>query len=199
MPTAEPGDPRLFLALPPPSALRSRVAEIQRALPAATWDLRPSPPEDLHVTVHFLGATPVRVVDDLRRDLGALCHARRPFDLTSGGLGCFPDDAQPRVVWLGIRDPRERLKELFEASRRVLNQYRLFKLKGELLPHLTLARVMGLSAAWDPAPLRGLAPQWAQTGAYPVERLQLMRSRPAAEPGPRYELLGEWTLGGERG
>ena len=152
-----------------------------------------SPPEDLHLTLHSLGATPLRLVDDLRRDLGALCHARRPFDLDGGGLGCLPDEAAPRLLYAGLDDPAGKLAELFEASRRVLNGYRLFKLRGDLAPHVPLARVTRLSAAWDPALLRGLARDWERLGPYPVERLRLMRSRPAG-PWPPYEVLAELPL-----
>lgn len=184
---------RLFLALPPPPALTARLGELQASLPAAAWDLALSPPEDLHLTLHFLGATPLKLVDDLRRDLGALCHARRPFDLDCGSLDCFPNETEPRVVYAAVRDPAGKLEEFFQASRRVLNAYRLFQLRGELQPHVTLARVKRLSAAWNPALFRALAPAFENLGPYPVEELWLMRSRPAG-PGPRYEVLAQLPL-----
>lgn len=187
------GTLRLFLAAPCPPALAQRLAQLQSELAASTWDLALSRPEDLHLTLHFLGPTPERVLDDLKKELGAVCHARRPFDLDCGGLGCFPDGARPRVLWAGLRDPAGRLEELFQASRRVLNAYRLFQLRDGLVPHLTLARVRRLSAAWDPALLRGLAPQWGDLGRYPVESLRLMESA-GSQDGPRYRSLAELEL-----
>ena len=185
---------RLFLAVPPPPALAVRLEGLQEALGAGTWQLTLTPPEDLHLTLHFLGATPLKLVDDLRRELGALCHARRRFDLDCGGLGCFPDEAEPRVVYAGLRDPAGRLAELFQASRRVLNAYRLFKLGEGLQPHVTLARVQRLSAAWDPALLRPLAAGAAALGPYPVERLQLMRARGGGDGPGGYETLADLAL-----
>jgi 2'-5' RNA ligase len=187
------GTLRLFLAAPCPPALAQRLAQLQGELSAATWDLALSRADDFHLTLHYLGATPERVLDDLKKELGAVCHARRPFDLACGGLGCFPDDAEPRVVWAGLSDPSGKLQDLFQASRRVLNAYRLFQLRDGLVPHLTLARVRRLSAAWDPALLRGLAPQWAALGNYPVEKLCLMESVGGQE-GPRYRPLAEFGL-----
>jgi 2'-5' RNA ligase len=184
---------RLFLAAPCPPALAARLERLQAELAAATWDLALSPPQEFHLTLHFLGATPARVLDDLKKELGAVCHARRPFDLDCGGLGCFPDEAAPRVLWAGVRDPQGRLGELFQSTRRVLNAYRLFDLRDQLAPHLSLARVRRLSAAWDPALLRGLAPQWRGLGAFPVERLCLMESG-SPDPGPRYRSLAEFEL-----
>jgi 2'-5' RNA ligase len=184
---------RLFLAAPCPPALAHRLGQLQAELAAATWDLAFSPPEDFHLTLHFLGATPARVLDDLKKEMGAVCHARRPFDLDCGGLGCFPDEARPRVVWAGVRDPAGHLEDLFQASRRALNAYRLFKLRDELSAHLSLARVQRLSAAWDPALLRGLARQWKELGPLPVDRLVLMESGGDRE-GPRYRPLAEFRL-----
>jgi 2'-5' RNA ligase len=117
--------------------------------------------------------------------------------LRAGGLNCFPDEAHPRVVWVGIHDAAGKLQDLFEATGRVLQAYRLFKLRGDYVPHLTVARVERLSLAWDPRLLRGLAPQWSDLGTYPVEELRILRSRPASEPGPRYETLASLGLGGQ--
>jgi len=177
--------------------LQARLLELQRQLRASTWELQLSDPADFHLALHFLGATPERVVDDLKRELGAVAHAHRPFDLACGGLSCFSDEDNPRVVYASLHDSAAKLMELFEATRRVLNAYRLFKLRDELTPHITLARVTKLSAAWDPMLLRGLAPQWDKLGTYPVERMQLMQSHLGREGGPRYELLADLRLGGQ--
>jgi 2'-5' RNA ligase len=187
-------DPRLFVAVPLPGPLTARLLELQAALPSPSWELALSPPEDLHLTLHYLGPTPARVTDDLKRELGALAHARRPFDLPVQGLGAFPHDADPRVLWAGVSDPHGRLNGLFEATRRVLNAYRLFKLREELQPHLTLARVRSLRAPWSPQPLRALMSATGTLGRLPVERLHLMRSREPGEGPPRYECLGELAL-----
>jgi 2'-5' RNA ligase len=184
---------RLFLAVPCPAPLVDRLQQVQFELAAEAWDLDVCRPEDFHLTLHFLGATPERVLDDLKKELGALCHARRPFDVSCGGLGCFPDELQPRVLWAGIRDPAGKLEELYGAARRVLNGYRLFKLRDEFTPHLSLARVTRLSRAWDPALLRGLAPQWRDLGDFPVDRVALMASGPAGD-GPRHRVLDQFVL-----
>jgi 2'-5' RNA ligase len=188
------GDPRLFVAVPVPAALQAKLAELQQALVAPLWDLSLSQPEDLHLTLHYLGPTPARVIDDLKRELGAVAHARRPFDLRCSGLGAFPDEAEPRVLWAGVEDPHGRLAELHQATLRVLNAYRLFKLHDQLTPHLTLARVRKLSAAWSPEPLRRLGADAAGLGLIPVEQIRLYRSRGGEEAGPRYEGIAQLRL-----
>jgi 2'-5' RNA ligase len=188
------GDPRLFLAVPVPAALQAKLLELQQSLLAPLWELSLSHAEDLHLTLHFLGATPERVIDDLKRELGAVAHARRPFDLRCNGLGAFPDETEPRVLWAGVEDPHGRLAELHEATLRVLNAYRLFKLHEKLTPHLTLARVRKLSAAWSPEPLRRLSAESGGLGRLPVEQIRLYRSRDGEGGGPKYESLAELQL-----
>jgi 2'-5' RNA ligase len=188
------GDPRLFVAIPVPPPLQARLQEMQQALLASSWELSLSEPEDLHLTLHYLGATPARVIDDLKRELGAVAHARRPFDLRCHGLGAFPDEEEPRVLWAGVEDPHGKLAELHQATLRVLNSYRLFKLHEQLTPHLTLARVRKLSSAWSPEPLRHLAKESGGLGRLPVEQVRLYRSREREEAGPHYECLAELAL-----
>jgi 2'-5' RNA ligase len=185
---------RLFVAAPLPAALRASLLELQARLEAPLWELSLVRPEDFHLTLHFLGSTPKRVLDDLKRELGALCHARRPFDLALRGLGAFPNETEPRVLWTGVEDSHGRLRELFEASRRCLNAYRLFKLREDLTPHITLARVRRLAGAWSPEPLRVLQKETGRLGGLPVERLVLFRSREPGEAGIPYEALAELVL-----
>jgi len=187
----------LFLALAPPPRLVARLTGLLDELRADTWTLRPTESTELHFVLHFLGPTPLRLVDDLKRELGAVCHARRPFDIEIGGLGCFPDDTEPRMLTLGLQDGAGKLGELSLAMRKVLNAYRLFPLGEAGLPRLALARVDRLSRGWDPRPLRGLAFQWKDVGPCPVEEVRLMKSRGTLAGGQRYEVLAALGLGGQ--
>lgn len=194
MSSGKDGDPYLLCVLPLPVALRTSVLALQSRLAAPSWELSLSAEDDLQLPLQILGATPARVIDDLQRELGALCHARRPFDLALQGLGAFPSLDDPRSLWVGMEDPHARLQELFEASRRCLNAYRLFKLRDNLQAQLPVARVQRLSAAWSPQPLAALASSVGRLGVLPVERLKLLRRRAKDEPGPRYETLVELQL-----
>jgi 2'-5' RNA ligase len=186
---------RLFLAVPAPHNLQARLTALQSELEGMDWTLRFSPPEKLHLTLHFLGETPENLLEDLHHDLGAFFHSRRPFDLPLGGLGSFPNWEDPRVVWAGLDDQAGRWKDLFEASYRILRGYKIFGLRKEFSPHLTLARVSDLKVNWDPTRIQGLLPQWGRLGSLPVQHLALMRSQPGAG-GSNYETLQEFKLVG---
>jgi 2'-5' RNA ligase len=186
---------RLFLSIPLPDSLQRRLVQLQEELASFNWKVRWTPPEQLHLTLHFLGETPENLIEDLHHEMAALCHARWPFDLSAGGLGAFPSFENPRVLWAGLHDHGEKLKELFEASYRLLKGYRIFELRKEFTPHLTLGRVGELSQAWDPSPIKGLLPQWKNLGALPVENLRLMRSHLNKE-GARHEVVESYALRG---
>ena len=188
---SDPESSRLYVAVPCPVGLANRLLELQSHLEADTWSLRLSDPRDFHLTLHFLGQTPNRVIDDLHRELGAVAHALRPFDLEVTGLGAFENWDDPCVIWAGVHDPAGKLAELFQATRRVLDSYRLFKLAERHAPHITLGRVKKISAAWDPRRLQALM-EWKETlGVYPVEKICLMRSQVA----PLHdETLGSFRL-----
>jgi 2'-5' RNA ligase len=154
--------------------------------------------QNLHLTLHFLGPTPSNLLEDLLHDLRACAHRHRPFDLALGPLGCLPDTKNPRLFWAGVQDRHGFLKGLGEDSRQILNQYRLFKLKDDFLPHVTLGRVSDLHH-WDSKPLEILLPQIRLEGRLPVESMVLYRSNQrvtSAEKGTEkvYEALQRYPL-----
>ncbi len=158
------------------------------------WDLRWTPPENLHLTLHFLGETPENLLVDLHHDLAALASAQRPFDLKVSGLGVFPSWEDPRVLWVGVEDRAGKLEGLFRASLKVLNAYRLFKLREDFQqPHLTLARVGRLGAAWDPRRALAIAGQGGDLGILRVDEFYLMKSE-LSPAGARYEVVEKFSL-----
>jgi 2'-5' RNA ligase len=125
---------RAFLAVVPPPDARAWTEAA--ADPARTFagDLRWTRVEQRHLTVRFLGA----VSDsDRRNESFAESFAEsfrrfRPFVLSLGGGGAFPDPHRARVLWLGVRQGSDALGAL---AARVAEPDDL-----PYVPHLTLAR-----------------------------------------------------------
>ena len=61
-------------------------------------------PEQLHLTLKFLGNVPAGSIAAVKNALAEACAGARPFSLRAKGIGFFPNERSPRVVWAGIED-----------------------------------------------------------------------------------------------
>lgn len=93
---------RLFLALDLPAEHRreigGRADRLKGSLPAARW----VPPEHLHLTLAFLGATEETAVPELVAAVAPAFAAGEPLDLRVSGAGTFPPERPARVAWVRI-------------------------------------------------------------------------------------------------
>ncbi len=99
----------------------------------------------LHLTLKFLGEVPeerIQLVKDAIKQIKI-----PPFALTLHGIGCFPNLNHIRVVWIGITEGTESLKQLFQMIEKKLIPLGFAKEKREFSPHLTLARIKSLRGA----------------------------------------------------
>jgi RNA 2',3'-cyclic 3'-phosphodiesterase len=181
---------RTFIALMIPSDWTDYLGAISRDLASKMRGLSWVRPENLHITLRFLGdlddAGVQRVCDLVIRETGEAVapHARL------GPIGAFPNLNRPRVVWVGLAEGAEAVSAIARAVNDALGRGGFGEPEKPFRPHLTLARVResarGLEALRDavlsPAP-----------HAAPLERICVMKSElhPA---GARYTALTEARL-----
>jgi 2'-5' RNA ligase len=129
---------RLFVALEIPSAVRENLAALLKSLRAVSPQTRWVRAESLHVTLKFIGEAPETKLADLR---GALAGARCDQDVTLDfrGLGFFPGDEYPRVLWAGI-EASANLKTLAADIEKAVEKLGIPREQRPFSPHLTLAR-----------------------------------------------------------
>ena len=170
---------RMFVAVPLPASLLDKVTQVQRRLqahPDAT-PVRWVRPEQVHLTLKFLGNVAGDDLPRLGEALASACAGLNAFELGLAGLGCFPNTGNPRVVWIGITGAVTQLDAL---QRRVEQALRGFGDHAEearaFHPHLTLGRVnahgnegrrLGDLLARERVP---------ELGAWPVCQVDLVRS-----------------------
>jgi RNA 2',3'-cyclic 3'-phosphodiesterase len=139
-----PADPttRLFVAIDPPPRARDELATICRGLDNARW----TRPEQLHLTLRFLGSLPTSLVGKIAAALGAVA-ASPSFRVAAAGFGVFPSFRSPRVLWAGI-DPPEPLRDLARAVEGAIARTGAVEPEEKpFSPHVTLARLNGTRAA----------------------------------------------------
>ena len=95
---------RTFIAIDLSSEVRDALADLQNRLktivPPKT--VRWTAPQNIHLTLHFLGDTAIGDVEKVSEAINATTLTYKPFSLTLGKLGCFPNTRRPRIVWVGI-------------------------------------------------------------------------------------------------
>jgi 2'-5' RNA ligase len=127
--------PRLFIAVDLPAELRPSVVGLCQGIGGARW----TRPEQLHITLRFLGDATEALLGDMRESLR---RVRMPcFELALRGTGVFPPAGgrkPARVLWLGL-DPPEPLQALKAAVDHLLGPDPETAKRG-FSPHLTLAR-----------------------------------------------------------
>jgi 2'-5' RNA ligase len=143
---------RAFIAIPLPAPLLDKLAALQRRLE------RQIPPrsvrwvraEGIHLTLKFLGDTPIERLPEIKNALAAVARHVPACTFTAEGLGCFPNPHRPRVVWVGVEEPAGRLEALQNAIEEVMTPFGYPPEKRGFSPHLTLGR-MGRRASGDDA------------------------------------------------
>lgn len=165
---------RLFLALWPSEAVRRAVASLARQL---VLDGRWVPPENLHVTLAFLGDVAGAAK---RRVLGIGANlVGSEFALELDRIGCWP---RQRISWIAPSHTPAALARLNRELRQALGKAGLPVPARRFVPHMTLARRSAPHAFHNVTPV-----------IWSVDRITVVRSYP--EPvGARYEILCEWPL-----
>lgn len=100
---------RTFVSIPVP--VTAETEALRRDLRIA--GIRPSPPEQTHITLKFVGDIDQSKSDRLVRCVEQAIQDIAPFDLRVHGLGAFPNIRNPSVVWMGA-DPSDILSDLSE-------------------------------------------------------------------------------------
>lgn len=187
---------RLFVAIELPGDVREALGRLQHELQRRGLEkLRWVRPESIHLTLKFLGETPVEKMPALQAALTDAVKGTRANELALGKLGTF-GGSRPRVVWVDLTGDLDSVRDLQERTEMALNPLG-FELEARgWSPHVTLARVRQESVreivgVIGPA----IAAISAPSGTILVNQVSLMRStlRPS---GAVYERVAAFALGG---
>jgi 2'-5' RNA ligase len=168
---------RLFVGLPVPAELARALARL-----AASIELpkeRRTPPEDMHLTLAFLGETDESLLGPIKRELAALRFA--PLQLKVTGLGTFP---RPGVLFAEL-DPAPALLKLQVRVAEGMRRCGFAPDDRPYHPHLTLARFHGRLKREDQR-----AQRFSPCAGFRVEIVNLYCSKPSLS-GARYEILSQ--------
>jgi 2'-5' RNA ligase len=119
--------------------VKKKLAELQRLLANTGADLKLVEPENIHITIRFLGDITLRMADKIFEEVEKIQF--KPFIVKIGGIGVFPNLNYPRVVWAGITQGATQLQSIFTQLEPNLQQLGFSPDPKGFSPHLTIARV----------------------------------------------------------
>ena len=125
---------RLFVAIDLPPEVVAQLQGLCCGVPGARW----VQPEQMHLTLRFIGEVDGGIFRDIKEGLAGIKAA--PFSLQVKGLGFFPPRKTPRVLWAGISP----VEEVNTLRNRIENRLIGMGLEPEgrkYSPHITLARL----------------------------------------------------------
>lgn len=189
---------RTFIAIELDEAVRDAIGRVQGKFQrqAPHGSVKWVAPHAMHLTLKFLGDTPVSRVSKVADGLAAACAGFASFDISIEGRGCFPNLRRPRVIWVAVRDVGGRsLAPLQAAIERHIAPLGFPTEERGFSPHLTLGRVARSAGAAEEAAIGQMVERSVveQIAVQRVHAVHLIKSdlRPA---GPVYTVLATVEL-----
>lgn len=175
---------RQFLAVPLAAEARLALADRLPELPG-----RPTPPQNWHLTLRFLGLVDEVTAERVMAEVSSAALGP-PFEISLSRLGAFPGARKATVLWVGISKGVGRLSTLAELTEEAAQAAGLSAEDRPFRPHLTLARIR------PPQDVTRVVDESADMGIrWRCDRVVLYESHLGAGP-PRYEPLESFELVG---
>lgn len=136
---------RSFLALKLSLETAQNLTTAQNRLRAVCKEagatIRWVPPPNIHVTIRFLGQITEPMSQAVKDMVDPIVINIESFDLETVGIGLFPNERNPRVIWAGLGQGADQLKELYESIYSRLVKAGFNFEDRPFSPHVTLGRV----------------------------------------------------------
>lgn len=182
---------RLFISLPVEIGLIKQIFKEFSRLNLPLEKLRLVKPENVHLTLKFLGDTPIDNLVPIIDVLGEVSQKFGQINLKLAKTQLFPKDPNSLARILNVAiEPDEELTALYEEIEEVLWQNGLANKEARVFkPHLTIARVKKAAKFEEFQEFI----DWKITGEFNVSSLQLQESV-LEKNGPEYFVLNTFDL-----
>lgn len=154
---------RAFIAIELPEEIKQALGQLQQKLKATGADAKWVAPENIHLTLKFLGEINDTQLAKINAILDETARQNNPFQLRINSIGVFPkmelricegdirrspDDTSgrrrmdsPKVIWVGVDKGDAESKKIVAQLEEKIAQIGIPKEKREFSSHITIARV----------------------------------------------------------
>jgi len=178
---------RTFIAVGISSEARERIAQIQAEFRSVGPDVKWVEPENLHITLKFLGEVEkerlLEVIEKTKLGVGEISN----FKVHLSGLGTFPSVKSPRIVWVGVSQGKDELRRLSEGIEENLSHLGFPKEKRGFSAHLTIGRVRSPKGK-EKLVKKIEELEATDVGEFPVDKVLVMESQLSSK-GPTYRII----------
>ena len=156
---------------------------------------KPVSPENIHVTMKFLGEVKASRLQEITDAACAACAGFEPFQAELKGVGVFAHPGKARVFWLGL-EPADRMKSLAGKIDEEMSHLGFEREKRDFSAHVTLARFRKRPR---PGHVKELLEKWDKEsfGSQLVDGVAVKKST-LTPRGPIYETVGTARLGARK-
>ena len=132
---------RSFIAIEIPEDTKTMIGEVQQQLKKSGVGVRWVKPGSMHLTLKFLGNIRPEQVDDIAAAVAQEVRSESVLTLQAVGLGGFPSQRKPRVIWVGLEGEVQRLSRIQARLEIGLEALGFAREKRPFRPHLTIGRI----------------------------------------------------------
>lgn len=181
----------MFVALDLPWQAREQIVAATSKARSLFRGIAWVKPENIHLTLKFLGDVDEAREKQLIERLRALSEAHSPIEVAYGGIGHFGRAGDISAIWIGISERTGALARLAKDIEAEAAQVGFMPEGKPFSPHITLGRVKekGLLPGWDA--LKGGIDPWEGKVVHSWFSLYKSTLTPA---GPIYEMQERFML-----
>ncbi|MEW6026851.1 MAG: RNA 2',3'-cyclic phosphodiesterase [Planctomycetota bacterium] len=183
---------RLFIAITLDKAIRKKLADVQSALQKLQPDVKLVEPDNIHLTLRFLGEVEDEKLPELTKAVSVVENFPA-FELELKGIGAFPVERHPKVVWVRAVDSSNTLEKLYNALEKELLNIDFQPDDHKFSAHITLGRNKlpkysdGFQALLNEYAIESF-------GVQKVKKVSLLKSTLTPE-GPIYTNIRDFGIG----
>jgi len=186
---------RAFIAIELPQETKNALARLQDQLKKAGADVKWVAPQNIHLTLKFLGEITDEQFQKISLILDAIAKENPPYNIRINELGAFPKIEQLRVIWVGIDSGDKETKKIAKALDEKIQKLGIPKEDRAFSSHITIGRTR---SALNRDNLieelikrqEGFKPE---NGEFAAAKITLFKST-LTQTGPTYEALKEANL-----
>ncbi|MDP3731918.1 MAG: RNA 2',3'-cyclic phosphodiesterase [Candidatus Omnitrophota bacterium] len=185
---------RTFIAIELPEEIKGYLRRLQDDLKATQADVKWVAPENIHLTLKFLGEVDDKKLEKVNKIIDDTAKEKNRFQMRISSLGAFPKIDFPRVIWVGVDIGDKEVKGIAEELEDKIAQTGIPKEDRPFSSHITIGRTRSsLNREKLVQDLKNNAELDARKLEFYVTKITLFKST-LTPRGPIYEALKETNL-----